>query len=444
MWKVVSKGPPSLPGEYAKVKSRIVSKSLNPKFDQKFKLYLEGGNLSDHGVYQNHSAPFTMLRVQMFDNDKLSLDDFMGEIRVPLCPLMTCRTLEGWFDLEDPEGAYEEEEPVKGRVYLRLKWNRDCLLEGSLRPKGKQREIKISDLDSPLAPSRGMNVQNKFLDDEASIRNGIAVYTNSIPKHLNVKLGAARVEEGEKGASEGRETANVEIYSPAIKQKEEADAETPIDKMVKDKCKQVKDGLDLLEMKRNELHAKMNQMRSNLFNRTAAQQDESDWVKGVFTLDKSIDQVEEAPSNIEIRNALKQVQESSLLLRKRNMLLKQSLEKGRAQQRFELARTEDGMLTVVKADGDTESESLKEGDVVHAMQGQDVAIVTDAEVFSLLENHATVVVTVIRDSTTSLDLDVTASSLVLVDSQVAPSHASLSRSNTLVKELPNHDEVVVL
>jgi hypothetical protein len=125
------------------------------------------------------------LRLTMWDNDILSKDDFMGECTVPLGiymlpppplshthararalslsslslslslslsrthkphqthihthigPLMSSRTLEGWFDLEDPENVYEndEDKPLSGRVYLRLKWNSEALLPGSVRPK---------------------------------------------------------------------------------------------------------------------------------------------------------------------------------------------------------------------------------------------------------------------------------------------------------------------
>jgi hypothetical protein len=71
----------------------------------------------------------------MWDKDALSCDDFMGEITVPLASLMSCRTMQGWFELEVPEGAYDNDhdKPLSGRVYLKLKWHTEVLLEGSMR-----------------------------------------------------------------------------------------------------------------------------------------------------------------------------------------------------------------------------------------------------------------------------------------------------------------------
>jgi hypothetical protein len=58
---------------------------------------------------------------------------------------MSSRTLEGWFDLEDPEHVYEndEDKPLSGRVYLRLKWNSEALLPGSMRPNTRYVVVKL-------------------------------------------------------------------------------------------------------------------------------------------------------------------------------------------------------------------------------------------------------------------------------------------------------------
>ena len=78
----------------------------------------------------------------------------MGEVTVPLGPLMSSRTLEGWYDLQDPEGAYEndDDKPLCGRVYLRFKWNSESLLPGSMRSKqkGENDDDALADHLSPL------------------------------------------------------------------------------------------------------------------------------------------------------------------------------------------------------------------------------------------------------------------------------------------------------
>eukprot|EP00960_Hanusia_phi_P006493 185597-Hanusia_phi.AAC.1 len=86
-------------------------------------------------------------------------------------------------------------------------------------------------------------------------------------------------------------------------------------------------------------------------------------------------------ANLETRNALKQVQENSLL--PRNLRLKQSSEerKGwKGQGRYELVRKEDGLLHVVEAVGEASGwETLRKDDCILALQGQDVSKMSDDE-----------------------------------------------------------------
>jgi hypothetical protein len=150
MWEaaaVVRGGPVGPKNEYSKVKSKTVPRNLNPIFNQFFELHLEGGNIDNNGDYCNADAPFTKLRLTMWDHDVLSNDDYIGECTVPLGPLMSCRTLEGWFKLEDPENmCHSIDQPGVAlsarvpppRVHLRLKWNEEALLPGSLRPQKKE------------------------------------------------------------------------------------------------------------------------------------------------------------------------------------------------------------------------------------------------------------------------------------------------------------------
>ena len=149
---VVSGGPVGPRYQYAKVRSKIIPRTLNPVYDQFFEMHLEGGTIDKNGDYRNPHAPFNKLRLTVWDNDALSRDDFMGECTVPLGPLMSSRTLEGWYDLEDPEGAYENDDgkPLSGRVYLKLKWNSEALLPGSMRPKKEEEAVEP---ESPVTPA---------------------------------------------------------------------------------------------------------------------------------------------------------------------------------------------------------------------------------------------------------------------------------------------------
>lgn len=55
----------------------------------------------------------------------MTRNNFMGEVSIDLGPLMACRAIEGWYDLCDPEEVAEVE--VRGKVYLKAKWNDECL-----------------------------------------------------------------------------------------------------------------------------------------------------------------------------------------------------------------------------------------------------------------------------------------------------------------------------
>jgi hypothetical protein len=147
----VQSGPRGPRHMYAKTQSKCIKRTLNPHYDQTFELHLEGGEIDKNGDYRNPHAPFTKFRMTMWDHDALSRDDFMGEVTVPLGALMSSRTLEGWYDLEDPEGAYDndDDKPLTGRVYLKFKWNSEALMQGSVRPKSTTKEEETRRSETP-------------------------------------------------------------------------------------------------------------------------------------------------------------------------------------------------------------------------------------------------------------------------------------------------------
>ena len=86
-------------------------------------LRLGGGELnSATGEYDNHEAPYTRLRLEVWDRDLLSRDDFIGEVSCPLCPLMDARTHKYELPLTDPEGKSAAEGGVKGTIRFELKY----------------------------------------------------------------------------------------------------------------------------------------------------------------------------------------------------------------------------------------------------------------------------------------------------------------------------------
>lgn len=115
-------GPNGAYGQYARTSSRTVERSLNPHWNEHLELRLEGGFRDASGSFINLHAPYTSLRVEVWDQDWWTSNDFIGEFTVPLCMLMDGRTHEVECELTDPEFK-SKAKPLSGRLRLRLKYS---------------------------------------------------------------------------------------------------------------------------------------------------------------------------------------------------------------------------------------------------------------------------------------------------------------------------------
>ena len=121
--KALRHGPAGKPGQYGGTRSKVISKSLNPVWDSYMEVRLEGGKLDETtGEYDNDSAPYTTLRLEVWDRDLLSRDDFIGEVSVQLLPLMDARTHYYDLPLTDPEGKTGADGGVKGTIRFELRY----------------------------------------------------------------------------------------------------------------------------------------------------------------------------------------------------------------------------------------------------------------------------------------------------------------------------------
>ena len=89
-------------------------------------MYVMGGHVGDSGDYANHLAPYTKLRLEVWDryvqprcraptrlstrpapppspSDRLEPSDFIGEATLPLCCLMDLKEHSVALELSDPE-----------------------------------------------------------------------------------------------------------------------------------------------------------------------------------------------------------------------------------------------------------------------------------------------------------------------------------------------------
>ena len=61
---------------------------------------------TDGSLCGDSAAPFTRLRLELWDKDYFSRDDFIGEVTLPLTPMMDGRRHRYTLPLTDPEGAF--------------------------------------------------------------------------------------------------------------------------------------------------------------------------------------------------------------------------------------------------------------------------------------------------------------------------------------------------
>ena len=116
-------GPVGLPGQYGTTYSRVCPKTLNPTWNQYLEMRLEGGELdAETGEYDNKHAPYTQLRLEVWDRDHLSRDDFIGEVYVRLCPLMDTRVHAYEMELTDPEDKCGADGGVAGTIKFELQY----------------------------------------------------------------------------------------------------------------------------------------------------------------------------------------------------------------------------------------------------------------------------------------------------------------------------------
>ena len=74
-------GPRGTAGQYGGVRSRVCKGTLNPTWKREWvEVRLQGGTMSSDGEYDNPHAPWSSLRLEIWDRDAFTADDFIGQV----------------------------------------------------------------------------------------------------------------------------------------------------------------------------------------------------------------------------------------------------------------------------------------------------------------------------------------------------------------------------
>lgn len=92
--------------------------TTEPVWDERHELQLRGREIGIDGLLCNDEAQYSRLRIEVWDRDPCSRDVFLGEISIPLTPLMDLSVHRFTLPLSDPEGSLETpvEEGASGRL----------------------------------------------------------------------------------------------------------------------------------------------------------------------------------------------------------------------------------------------------------------------------------------------------------------------------------------
>eukprot|EP01097_Dermamoeba_algensis_P001622 TRINITY_DN1609_c0_g1_i1.p1 TRINITY_DN1609_c0_g1~~TRINITY_DN1609_c0_g1_i1.p1 ORF type:complete len:427 (+),score=92.58 TRINITY_DN1609_c0_g1_i1:43-1323(+) len=102
-------------------KTKVVKKTLNPDWNEKFKFFapkLDGA-----------------LQVKLWDKDKFTADDFLGEVSIPINSLQPGKEQDLWLELKDEPKEVQKKE--KGQLHVKLSYSASS---GPVHPESSKLE----------------------------------------------------------------------------------------------------------------------------------------------------------------------------------------------------------------------------------------------------------------------------------------------------------------
>ena len=94
-------------GQYERVCSSVRQRTTAPVWNERLEMRLRGREIGEDGELCNDEAQYSRLRIEVWDHFPHSGDEFLGELSIPLTPLMDGAVHEYVEPLTDPEGRLD-------------------------------------------------------------------------------------------------------------------------------------------------------------------------------------------------------------------------------------------------------------------------------------------------------------------------------------------------
>lgn len=171
-------------------KTAVVKKTIAPQWNQQFTFYT--------------SEPTGHLIVRLWDHDRWSSDDFLGEVAIPLKGLKNGKPVDEWYQLTNEPKKTKDKNPNRGVGEIRVKVHFPLIggpIEENAEKKPATGELKDSKAAVSTVPATKQNIRQTDvkLTDKYNIgkelgRGGFSVVKEATDKATGIKYACKIIE----------------------------------------------------------------------------------------------------------------------------------------------------------------------------------------------------------------------------------------------------------
>ncbi len=165
-------------------KSKVIKKTLAPKWDQEFKLYVMGYYFRIVTLYSFTSSPEGSIQLKMYDKDLFSSDEFMGEINLNLAEYADGELHDKWLTLQN-EPIKKKLDKVPGEIHIKVQFTGPPELQKAKDTKGATTSAASDTKDKkvePAKPSKPVTIEDKYDLGKVIGRGAFSVVKEGIRK----------------------------------------------------------------------------------------------------------------------------------------------------------------------------------------------------------------------------------------------------------------------